>query len=169
MSKVKKKRVKKHNTKSIDIRFKDRKLHEMWVAGGHCQVNTVTGYYGHLSDIEHAMSFKNQWSAIIFAFCENDFEYYAKCEYWDDEKYLTHTEAADAVEKEIEILCSKQNQKHLISPGYVIVPCIDTNLWEKRSEFVDKFQRWGAFDNLICNIVCQIRKDQGIFHERTSA
>lgn len=169
MSKVKKKRVKKHNTKSIDIRFKDRMLHEMFVMGGHCSVNTVTSYNGPLSDIEHAMSFKNQWSAIIFAFCESEFEYYAKCELWNSDKFLNHTEAADAVEKEIEKLCSKQNQKHLISPGYVIVPCIDTDLWEKRGEFVDKFSRWGAFDNLICNIVCEIRKDQGIYHERTSA
>lgn len=169
MRKDKKKRVKKYSRHKSDDILKGNSLSEMWVAGGHFQVSTVTGYEGRLSDIEHAMSFKNQWSAIIFAFCENDFEYYAKCELWNSEKFLKHTEAADAVEIEIEKLRKKQNQKHLISPGYVIVPCIDTNLWEKRGEFVDKFQRWGAFDNLICNIVCEIRKDKGIFHERTSA
>lgn len=169
MSKVKKKRVKKHDPNKRDNVKRFSKLHEMWVAGGNCQVRTITDCDYSIPYIEHALSFKNQWSAILFAFCDDGDEYRAMARYWQSEKYLTHKEAADEVEKEIKRLCDEQDQKKLTSPGYVIVPCIDTNLWEKRSEFVDRFQRWGAFDNLICNIVCEIRKDKGIFHERTSA
>lgn len=157
MAKPKKKRAKKYSEKARSVKefqqaFREN-LNQVWFAGGHCL--TQVECEGVISD-EHAsylLSKKQQWTVLIFAFCENDLQRYTKVKALPPfTTFITKDEIAKEIEKEIFEFCNQQNQKHLISPGYFMSPSIDVDLFAIRNDIIDRFAAWGAFDHNICDI-----------------
>jgi hypothetical protein len=96
---------------------------------------------------------------LIFAFCENDISPYVKTKYLPYPEFKTSDEISIILEKEIFDYCNQQNQKHLISPGYFMVPSIGVDLFAQRSEIIDRFEHWGAFDKNVCDIAWALKAD----------
>lgn len=154
--KPKKPRNKKHNpnknkAKVFQQAYREN-LHEVWLAGGHCLKETECE--GVVSDehLNYILSHKQQWTVLIFAFCENDIAPYVKSKLIPYPDFKTQDEVCGLIEKEIFDFCNLQQQKHLISPGYFMVPSIEVDLDSQRSAIADRFEAWGAFDRNICDI-----------------
>lgn len=159
--KPKKKRTKKHNpnahkAKEFQQAYREN-LHDVWLAGGHCLKETECEGVTSTEHLNYILSKKQQWSVLIFAFCENDISPYVKTKFLPYPEFKTSDEISTILEKEIFDFCNLQQQKHLISPGYFMVPSIDVDLFAQRSEIIDRFEHWGAFDRSVCDIAWALK------------
>ena len=155
----KKRRMKKYCAASTAQRHLMASLHEVWFCDGHCLTTTEAGG---VYNTEHALWVlhrKQQWTAMHLVFCETESEYYVK---HDLVPYPGHQRRADLnqqVGNDLFALTQAQNQRHVISAGVVMVPSHDVDLLAHKSAFVDRFERWGAFDPQLCDMATLIKDE----------
>ena len=161
--KQKKKRAKKYTpsakTQSATSANIKQELAHTWIAGGTCLRDIECATLSSVKTVDYIFTKKQQWTIMLFVFCENHFEYYAKAKLLPPlETYTTPNDLEIFLESESNRFCNAQNQKQYISSGWFIVPSLDTDLTAIRSEIIDHFQHWGAFNRDYCNTMWAIKQ-----------
>lgn len=160
--KQKKKRAKKYTptTRAIAKTTASIKqeLAHTWIAGGTCLRDIECATISSEQMVDYILTKKQQWTIMLFVFCENDFEYYAKSKLLPPlETYTAPRDLEIFLESESNKFCNAQNQKQYISSGWFIVPSLDTDLDEIRSQIIDHFEYWGAFNRDYCKTMWAIK------------
>ena len=155
--KQKKKRAKKYTPSAKKQAFNSastrQELAQTWIAGGTCLRDIECATISSEQMVDHILTNKQQWTIMLFVFCENDFEYYAKSKLLPPlETYTSPRDLEIFLESESNKFCNAQNQRQYISSGWFIVPSLDTDPDAIRSQIIDHFQHWGAFNRDYCNI-----------------
>lgn len=161
--KQKKKRAKKYTPTTRAIAATRASIHDelahTWIAGGTCIRDIECATISSEQMVDYILTKKQQWTIMLFVFCENPFEYYAKAKLLPPvETYTTPNDLEIFLESESNKFCNAQNQKQYISSGWFIVPSLDTDLPAIRSQIVDHFQHWGAFNRDYCNTMWAIKQ-----------
>lgn len=161
--KQKKKRAKKYTptTRAIAATratIQDELAHT-WIAGGTWLRDIECATLSSEQMVDYILTKKQQWTIMLFVFCENHFEYYAKAKLLPPvETYTNPRDLEIFLESESNRFCNAQNQKQYISSGWFIVPSLDTDLTAIRSQIIDHFQHWGAFNRDYCNTMWAIKQ-----------
>ena len=148
-NKRKNRKGKKFNRAAYSQRYLETKLHEVWYADGECLKETEAGGVISVAHAEWILGRKQEWTAMLFAFCENQFENYVKTAIKPYPGHHHRSEISDRVAEDLFAHCTQQNADHFISAGCVLVPSLDADLLPHKSAFIDRFERWGAFDRLV--------------------
>jgi len=138
----------------------DRTMHEVWFAGGMCLKEVAAGGVYDNQHSQYVLSKPRQWTVMVLAFCENETERYTKVKIERLPGYLGQAEIERIVPPMYTELADQQNQSHLISWGWFMVPSHAVDLESMKSQIIDRFELWGAFDRAVCNLAWAMRQEE---------